>query len=67
MANEQQSRRTELHRRYNEIRAQQVAYYGTPYEGIFDKMAMAAVKDIIDYYEDVLNIAPISEKTTLQK
>lgn len=60
-------RRIELHRRYNEMRAQQVAHYGTPYEGIFNDMTTAAVNDIIDYYEKALNIGSYSEKVTLQK
>lgn len=61
------SRRRELHRRYDEMRAAQVAHYGTPYEGIFNDLTTEAIEDIIDYYEKALNIAPNSGSISLQK
>ena len=65
MTDEQKRRR--LHDEYKQAAATAAAYRNTPYAKVFADMRDDAVENIIRYYEGRLNIAPISEKTTLQK
>lgn len=65
MKNEQERRR--LHEEYKQAAATAAAYARTPYGKVFAKLRDDAVDNLIRYYEAAQNIAPISEKTTLQK
>lgn len=62
-----ESRRRKLHADYHQAAAMAQAYRNTPYAKVFADMRDDAVENIIRYYEGRLNIAPISENTTLRK